>query len=142
MFDPPFRGPRPEQLLECVQARVPVVPVAFEPCRGAVHLLDHDAAPPLPSGLLADQEARLLEHPEVLRDGGQRDVERGRERADVRLPLRERDEDAAAGRVRERREDGVERRGRGSVILNHKVKRHRRLAPPCQRGWQQDAGTV
>lgn len=63
-----------------------------------------------PAVSLAHEEPRLLEHPHVFGDGGQRDVERRGELADRRLALREPGQDRAAGRVRERGEGRVEGR--------------------------------
>lgn len=54
------------------------------------------------------QEPGLLEDLQVLRDCGQRDVERLRQVGDARFPEREAREDGAASRVGECRERSVE----------------------------------
>lgn len=74
----------------------------------------HPALPP------PRHQSRLLQHAEVLGDGGQRDVEGRGQIAHARPAAREAGEDGAAGPARERGEDGVER---GGLTLNHLVKR-------------------
>src|SRR5438093_1467699 len=119
---PSLFGPtRPggEELVERVETFRPVAPVARDPLRGALHRADDGPAASLPSRLLARQEPRALEHAQVLRDRGQRDVEGLGERADARLATGERDEDRASGRVGECGEHRVE----PLRTLNHEVNR-------------------
>jgi len=70
-------------------------------------------------------EPRLFEDFQVLRDGGQRHVERIREVGDAGLAEREPREDGAPRRVGERREGAVER----ARIVNHPVNNIGRTTP-------------
>lgn len=67
---------------------------------------------------LAHDEARLLEHAQVPRDGGRGHAEGFGELAHARRSRRQPLEHLAAERVGERREDGVERIG---STINHVV---------------------
>ena len=69
--------------------------------------------------LVAVEQARALEHPQVARDRRRRHLERGGQISDGSLAAGEALEDTAPDRIGQRREDGVE--GAGS-ILNHRVK--------------------
>src|SRR5919198_556975 len=100
MLHPPLwfgpTGPGGQDLVERVETVRPEASVAGDPFRGALDRADDRPAASLPPGLLARQEPRALEHAEMLRDRGERDVERLGQRADARLAAGERHEDRAA----------------------------------------------
>lgn len=73
---------------------------------------EEPAAPLAPLQAALDQ-ARALEHTEMLRDGGQGDVERRREFERGRLAQREPRQDAAPRGVGQRAEHGIECRRTG-----------------------------
>ena len=65
------------------------------------------------------QQSGMLEHAQVPRDGGQRNIERRRQVTGRRFSMGELLQDTAANGVRQGSEGGVERPGH---ILNHYVK--------------------
>ncbi len=66
----------------------------------------------------AGQQSRVFEHADVLRDRGQRDLERLGQLRHRRGPARQPRQDRAPRRVRERAEDRIQR---VRVMLNHVV---------------------
>lgn len=100
---------------ESVEALLPECAVMGDPVGCGRERLRIETAvvdPPLAPAL---QETGLFENLEVLRDRGQRHVERLRQIGDACLSESQPREDSAAGRVRERGERPVERAG----IVNH-----------------------
>jgi len=115
---------------ERVQLLLPEPPVAGDPACRLFEGLGDQAAAVDTAMLLAGEESRLFENPEVLRDSGKRDGKRFREPGDRRLPARQSGEDGPAGWVRQRGEGGVQGVMR---IVNHEVK-YRHGPVPCQQG--------
>src|SRR5262249_3446244 len=109
-----------EKLLQGVQPPIPELLVALDPRRRTLHRSRHEPAVVDPPVLLAGEQPGMLEDAQVLRDRGERDVERRRELAYRRRgPLREVRNDGAARRVGQRAEGGVE--GGGGGTINHMV---------------------
>ena len=104
--------------MQPVEALLPERPVPGDPVRDRLErpgiqaaVADAAIAPPL-------QQAGFLQDLEVLRDGGERHVERLREVRDPGLSQREPREDGAPRRIGERAERPVHAGGR---IVNHLV---------------------
>ena len=109
--------------------RSPEALVAVEPLIGAFHRLGAQAASDCAAGLVADDEAGVRQHVEVLHHGRQRHGEGLGEFADrdgVRLAQAR--QQSAPGGVGKRRESAVEV---GGLIVNHVVK-YRRVCGPVK----------
>jgi len=104
---------------EGVELPLPEVAVARDPEGGVPHGAARETAPVHPAVLLASEKPRPFEHPEMLRDGGKRDIERFGQPRHRRLAAGQSSEDGPAGRVRQGRKSRVEGAG---LILNHMVK--------------------
>ena len=103
---------------ECVELPLPEHALVGDPRRSFLERTGHeteDVAPPLAA---AFEESRALEHSQVSRDGGKRDVHRFGEYARRRGVAREPGEKRAARGIGECGKRGVERR---LVIINHMV---------------------
>jgi hypothetical protein len=101
--------------VQSVEALLPEHAVLRDPVGGRAERSGVEAAvvdTPLAAPL---EEPGVLEHPEVLRDRRQGDIERLREVGDAGFSEREAREDGAARRIRERRERAIE----GAGIVNH-----------------------
>src|SRR3970282_1378219 len=95
-------------VVQAVVALFPEAPVVFEPVAGRLKGGEFEpAGAPLRLAPAGD-EAGPLEHLEVLGHGGQGHLERGSEFRHRRLPIREAEEDLAAGGVGECREGAAE----------------------------------
>ena len=88
-----------EVVVEAVEALLPELAVILEPLVDAAQRLRLDLARPPLRLPAAGDEARVLQHLQVLRDGGEADRERGREFGHGRLTCHEAGEDRAAGGV-------------------------------------------
>jgi hypothetical protein len=100
---------------ESVEALFPEGAVVRDPVGGGRERFRIDTAvvdPPLAAAL---EESCLFENPDVLRDGGQRDIEGPGEVGDPGLSEGQPREDGPPGRVRKGREGAIERPG----IVNH-----------------------
>lgn len=110
---------------EGVKLTLPEAPVAFDPFRGGPHGLRNDGAAPQPSVLRAREEPGILQNPEVLRDGGERDVERPGQLGHRGFSPRQSRQNAPPGGIRQGGKGGIQC---GVVIVNHVVKYCRAMA--------------
>jgi hypothetical protein len=99
-----------EVLLESVELPLPELAVVGDPFGGAFHGLRSQAAAMYAPILVALNQSRVFEHPQMLRNGGKRHVVRRGQIADGSFTESELREDAAAGRVGKSTEGGVEDR--------------------------------
>src|SRR4051794_39122491 len=106
-------------LVECIEAAIPEMPVAIDPVRCRSEC-DGVQSRGTPLGIApAGDQARLLQHLQVLRDRGQRHVERRGDVVHRRLASREPREDRPSRRISKRREGPAQLvRGHASTI-NH-----------------------
>ena len=100
---------------------LPEAAVARDPRVGLAHRAHDEAAAAHAPVFAAPHESRALQHPQVSRDGGQRDAERPGQGADRLVAGGEPGQHGAARGVGEGGEGGVEA---GRFILNHVVKYH------------------
>src|SRR6266508_1453551 len=91
-----------QELVQTVEALLPELAVALHPC---FRLLQREGVQP---GGAVLRVAAALDELQVLRDGGEADVERARDLAHGGLALRQAREDRAPRRVRERSEGQAE----------------------------------
>jgi hypothetical protein len=109
-------------LIEITGQRIELVDpeflVARDPGGGRLHGGGAELAAHHPAFLVALDEPGVLEHAQVLHEPGQRHVVGRRELAYREIALAKGIEDAAARRVRQGGEHGIER---GASILNHQV---------------------
>ncbi len=77
----------------------PELAKALDPVGGVAQRLGDEAQPVLAAVPAAAQQAGLFQHTDVLRDGGQRQGERGGYRRDGRLAVAEADQDRPPRRV-------------------------------------------
>src|SRR5215208_7221195 len=106
-----------EEALQRVELALPELPVARDPLEGVSHGLVDEAAAAGTSLLGALDEARSLEHRQVLGDRGQRHVEWLRKLPDRGVALRQLLHDRPAGWIGESPEGRIQR-----STLNHLVK--------------------
>ena len=98
-----------EKSFERVELVLPEDAIEGEPVRGLLHGRDGETAHADAADFLLRDEAGLLEHAEVLHDGGHGDFVGANEFCDGGLAALESGQDAAARRVAECGEGGVER---------------------------------
>jgi len=114
-------GPRlvgSEALIETIEAALPESTVLLEPVDRLLERRRLEARGPKLGRATAGDEAGALEHPEVLRDGLERDRERLGQLVHRGLALGETTEDRSAGGVGEGREGDAELVGRHLVSLH------------------------
>jgi ABC-type oligopeptide transport system ATPase subunit len=101
------------KVVELAEARLPVAPVILEPRVGLGERLGFELARPALRVAAARDQARALEHLEVLGDRGLAHRKRLGELVHARFTGREPREDGAARRISERGEGGVQAGGSG-----------------------------
>src|SRR5208283_2212423 len=85
--------------IEAIETAAPEAAVEIQPLRGARQRFASQAAATVLAVPLVQDQRGPLQHLEVPRDRGQRDLERFGEFADRQIPVREACEDRAAGRI-------------------------------------------
>jgi len=103
---------------ERVEPLLPELAIAGEPLRRLLHGFGRQRAADDPTLLFASDQPRVLENAQVLHEAGQRHWKRLRKLGYGPAAVGKPFHDFAARRIRERREDCVERL---LFILNHKV---------------------
>jgi len=103
---------------QCAEARVPQLLISLDPRRRFLEAARADPAVAYAADLLGGDEPRPFQHAHVLLHAGERHVEPVGEVRDRGFRTAELLEHAAPGRVRQRREHGIEV---GLRILNHMV---------------------
>jgi hypothetical protein len=101
-----------------IELLFPELPVTLDPFGGILHGFGDETAVVDSSILAAHDKPGLLQHPQVLRYGRERHVERGSQVANGGFTLRQARQDTASGSVGKRAEGGIEI---GPGILNHVV---------------------
>jgi len=104
---------------ERIQPRFPEAAMLVQPARRGLQRAWHEHHPVRATLDASSQEARGLEHAQVLRDSGQRHVERFRQLSHGGRRPRQPFEDRATRRIREGRKGRVQR---GRLFVNHLVK--------------------
>jgi hypothetical protein len=108
-----------QELGQGIELLLPETLLTLNPLRGMLHRLRHEPATSDATVLLLAQEAGTLEDAEMLRDGGQRHIERLCKLADRGVSLGQPCQYGPPGGVTQCTEDGIQFVG---PIFNHLVK--------------------